>query len=188
MNIYGNFVILRAIEREDLEILHRAINDPFLEKMEESFNFPISLTQQEKWLENVLQNRSDMRLMIEYQGAAVGWISLTNIDWKNRTAELSQKIKAEASERVPNDIMDAMMGFLHYAFYELNLNCIYGTVLEYNHLSRKLARKCGLKEEGVLRERIFKNGKYHNLIPNSIIKSDFDNAYKKYKEERIDDK
>ena len=75
------------------------------------------------------------------------------------SAELSQKIKAEASERVPNDIMDAMMGFLHYAFYELNLNCIYGTVLEYNHLSRKLARKCGLKEEGVLRERIFKNGK-----------------------------
>ena len=110
---------------------------------------------------------------------------LTNIDWKNRTAELSQKIKAKASERVPNDIMDAMMGFLHYGFYELNLNCIYGTVLEYNHLSRKLARKCGLKEEGVLRERIFKNGKYHNLIPNSIIKSDFDNAYKKYKEERI---
>ena len=83
---------------------------------------------------------------------------------------------------------DAMIGFLNYAFNELNLNCIYGTVLEYNYLSRKLAKRCGLKEEGVLRNRIYKGGKYHNLIANSIIKEDFDLVYQKYREERFDEK
>ena len=185
MLIDNGVVLLRAIEYDDLPFLQEMMNDPGIEIMTGGSCFPVSLDRQKRWFESYNQ-QEELRCMIQIKnGAAIGCIMLTNIDWKNRTAELSQKIKAEASERVPNDIMDAMMGFLHYAFYELNLNCIYGTVLEYNHLSRKLARKCGLKEEGVLRERIFKNGKYHNLIPNSIIKSDFDNTYKKYKEERI---
>ena len=113
---------------------------------------------------------------------------LTNIDWKNRSAELAQKTKATQEQRVEHDIWDAMMGFLNYAFNELNLNCVYGTVLEYNYLSRKLAKRCGLKEEGILRDRVFKNGRYHNLIPNSVIKKDFDEVYKKYREERFNEK
>lgn len=110
---------------------------------------------------------------------------LTDIDWKNRTALLGEKTLASKEDRQENDTWDAMMGFLNYAFNELNLNCVYGTVLEYNYLSRKLALKCGLKEEGILRERIYKNGKFHNLIANSITKDDFIIAYAKYRKERF---
>ena len=115
-------------------------------------------------------------------GATIGMIMLTDIDWKNRTAQLHQKTLAKVEDRKKDDVYDAMMGFLNYAFNELDLQCVYGTVLEYNLLSRKLAMRCGLKEEGVLRNRIFKNGKRHNLIANSIIKEDFEIQYKKYKE------
>lgn len=187
MNIDNGVVLLRAIEYSDLPFLQEMINDPGIEKVTGGSCFPVSLDRQKRWFESYNQ-QSELRCMIQIkEGPVIGSITLTNIDWKNRTAELSQKTKATAEMRVKNDIWDAMMGFLNYAFNELNLNCIYGTVLEYNHLSRKLAQKCGLKEEGVLRERIFKNGKYHNLIPNSVTKSDFETAYQKYKEERYDD-
>lgn len=108
---------------------------------------------------------------------------LTDIDWKNRTGQLHQKIKAEVTDRKKNDVYDAMMGFLNYAFNELDLQCVYGTVLEYNLLSRKLAMRCGLKEEGVLRSRIFKNGRRWNLIANSITREDFEERYAEYLEE-----
>ena len=43
--------------------------------------------------------------------------------------------------------------------------------------------RCGLKEEGVLRSRIFKNGRRWNLIANSITREDFEERYAEYLEE-----
>ena len=187
MIIDNGTVILRAIEEKDLIFLQEMLNDPGIEKMTGGSCFPVSYDRQKRWYESYDQQK-ELRCMIEIKGGAtIGCIMLTNIDWKNRTAELSQKTKATREQRVEHDLWDAMMGFLNYAFNELGLNCIYGTVLEYNLLSRKLAQKCGLKEEGILRERIFKNGKYHNVIANSVIKADFDKVYKKYREERFNE-
>lgn len=182
MIIDANSVILRAIEEKDLPLLQDMINDPNIEHMTGGYCFPVSSDRQKRWFINYDQQK-DLRCMIEIKGGAtIGMIMLTDIDWKNRTAQLHQKVKASIEKRKDGDLYDAMMGFLNYAFNELDLQCIYGTVLEYNLLSRKLARKCGLKEEGVLRSRIYKNGKRHNLIANSIVKEDFDITYKKYKE------
>lgn len=182
MIIDANSVILRAIEEKDNIFLHAMMNDPAIERLTGGYCFPISLDRQKRWFDSYDQQK-DLRCMIEIKGGAtIGMIMLTDIDWKNRTAQLHQKTLAKMEDRKKNDIYDAMMGFLNYAFNELDMQCIYGTVLEYNLLSRKLAMKCGLKEEGVLRSRIFKNGKRHNLIANSIIREDFEAAYSKYKE------
>ncbi|MBE7728118.1 MAG: GNAT family N-acetyltransferase [Enterocloster aldenensis] len=188
MVIDNGTVILRAIEETDLPFLQEMMNDPGIEKMTGGSCFPVSYDRQKHWFESYNQ-QAELRLMIQIKGGfTIGCIMLTNIDWKNRSAELAQKTKATQEQRVEHDIWDAMMGFLNYAFNELNLNCVYGTVLEYNYLSRKLAKRCGLKEEGILRDRVFKNGRYHNLIPNSVIKKDFDEVYKKYREERFNEK
>ena len=188
MIIKNGTVLLRAIEEMDLPFLQKMLNDPEIEKLTGGGCFPVSLDRQKKWFESYDQQK-ELRCMIQIiNGTTIGCIMLTNIDWKNRTAELTKKTKATKEQRVEHDMWDAMIGFLNYAFNELNLNCIYGTVLEYNYLSRKLAKRCGLKEEGVLRNRIYKGGKYHNLIANSIIKEDFDLVYQKYREERFDEK
>ncbi len=182
MIIDSNSVILRAIEEYDLPLLQAMINDPAIESLTGGYCFPVSADRQKRWFDSYDQQK-DLRCMIQIKdGATIGMIMLTDIDWKNRTAQLHQKTLAKVEDRKKDDVYDAMMGFLNYAFNELDLQCVYGTVLEYNLLSRKLAMRCGLKEEGVLRNRIFKNGKRHNLIANSIIKEDFEIQYKKYKE------
>ena len=185
MIIDNGSVILRAIEKTDLPFLQKMINDPGIEKLTVGGCFPVSFDRQERWFENYDQQK-ELRCMIQLKtGICIGCIMLTDIDWKNRTALLGEKTLASKEDRQENDTWDAMMGFLNYAFNELNLNCVYGMVLEYNYLSRKLALKCGLKEEGILRERIYKNGKFHNLIANSITKDDFIIAYAKYRKERF---
>ena len=181
-------VLLRAIEKKDMPLLHAMINSPEIERMTVGDCFPVSMDRQEKWF-NEYNQQKELRCMIEIKGGVtIGMIMLTEIDWKNRTAVLGQKIMAKKEDRVKDDVYNAMMGFLNYAFNELDLQCIYGTVFEYNFLSRKLAMKCGLKEEGILRSRIFKNGKRHNLISNSIIKEDFVVKYNEYKESIKNDK
>ena len=184
MVIQSGCVTLRAIEKEDMDFLWEMINDPAIEKTTGATSFPVSKDRQLRWFENYDQQR-DLRLIIQINGgAAIGMIMLTDIDYKNGTAQLHQKIKAHPNDRKPNDVYDAMMGFINYAFSELRMNCIYGTVIESNLLSRKLAKKCGLKEEGVLRQRLYKNGKYCDVVANSVIKEDFIPLYKKYLEER----
>ena len=177
-------VVLRAIELSDVDFLQEMINDPAIEKMTAGGNFPVSKDRQIQWFNNYPQQK-ELRLMIQVKdGATIGMIMLVNIDWRNRTGELMEKTKAKLEDRRPGDVYDAMMGFLNYCFNELGMNCLYGTVLEYNHLSRKLAKKCGLVEEGVLRQRVFKGGKFHNVITNSVLAEDFNPLYQQYLKER----
>ena len=177
-------VILRAIELSDLSLLLGIINDPEIEKMVGGGSFPVSMDRQIKWFENYDQ-QSELRCIIQIKdGPAIGVIMLTNIDWRNRTGLTHIKVKAKPEDRRKNDTFDALMGFRNYCFNELNLNCIYSNILEYNLRSRTLAKKCGSVEEGVLRQRIFKDGKYHNLIVTSTLAEDFNPLFKKYLEDR----
>jgi len=87
MNILGKYVILRAIEEEDLELLREMINDPEIERMVGGYSFPISKWQQKKWFELISNKQNDIRLIIETkEDGAIGFANIVNIDWKNRSA------------------------------------------------------------------------------------------------------
>ena len=53
------------------------------------------------------------------------------------------------------------------------MHCVYCKVIEYNIASQKIVENIGFKREGILRERIYKNGNYHNVIVWSILKDEF---------------
>ncbi len=52
MNIYGKKVILRAMERDDCEMVREMFNDPELESLDVGWAFPVSRYAQEKWFES----------------------------------------------------------------------------------------------------------------------------------------
>ena len=68
---------------------------------------------------------------------------------------------------------DAVCGTMKYAFEELQLNRLYGGILEYNIPSQKLYKKCGWKEEGLYRQQVFKNNQYYDEIAVAILRSDY---------------
>ena len=99
----------------------------------------------------------------------IGTIILSNIDMKNGTAEVHVKL-AVANNRGKGYGTDAVNTIVKYAFNEMRLNCIYAEILEYNQPSIKLFEKCGFKKEGTLCSRIYKGGKYINLMSFSKVK------------------
>lgn len=173
MIIDANSVILRAIEEKDLPYLQDMINDPDIERMTVGGCFPVSADRQKRWFDGYDQQK-ELRCMIEVKGGAtVGMVILNEIDWRNRTASLGYKTKAAPGERKHGNVDDAVMGILNFAFNELGLECVYETVLDYNLPSQRLAERCGMKRDGVLRSRIYKNGERHDLISYSILKAEF---------------
>ena len=116
--------------------------------------------------------------MIELtNGKTIGMMAIDNIDWKNRTASSGYKISAPFEDRIKGDTRDALIGLLNYAFNELGMNCMYGSRLEDNDFSKKLGRHIPGKVEGVLRQRIFKNGVYKNLIVSSTLRDEFNEKF-----------
>ena len=156
MYIYGEKILLRAVEERDNELLRGLMNDPDIEKMVFGCSWPVSEADQSRWFASLKSSRDVLRCIVESRedGRAVGTLILTDIDQKNATADIHIKTA------------------VNYAFRELRLNCIYAYVLAYNTPSRKLFEKCGFHQDGVLRSRAFKGGSYVDVYAYSLLAQD----------------
>ena len=176
MNIFGKKVVLRALESRDNDMLLELINDPETERMLGGAAFPVSSENQAKWL-NVQNNKENiLRCAVALCGEeleAVGTVILSDIDYRNGTAQVHIKLSRERG-RGKGYGTDAVKAIVGYAFKELRLNCVYADILEYNIPSCRLFEKCGFKQDGVLRNRVYKDGEYRNIISYSILKSDYE--------------
>ena len=68
---------------------------------------------------------------------------------------------------------EARLLLLDFAFSERGFNRIWALILDNNIASRRMCEKCGYKTEGLLRQSIYKNGKFHNQIIMSILQEEF---------------
>ena len=67
MNIYGDKIFLRAIEKEDCELLLELINDPEIEIMLGGNSWPVSHDAQIKWQERQIDNKSILRCIMSWR-------------------------------------------------------------------------------------------------------------------------
>ncbi len=163
-------VLLRAIEEEDAQILMDLINDPEVENAVYGWSYPVSLSAQKKWIAN-LSNNSTVRYAIEFEGRMVGVAIISSIDMKNRTANMNIKLLQSAREK--GIAARTVKLLIQYCYEELNLHCLTANVIERNSSSRKLWEKLGFQQDGILRDRVYKNGKYHNIIAYSLLKEEY---------------
>ena len=175
MFIKGNKVLLRAVELDDASVLRQMINDEEIEKMMWGYSFPVAEHQQIKWIENLSNEKSVFRAMIDVDGMAIGTVILSDIDMRNGTAEIHIKL-AQTSERGKGYGTDAVSALVAYSFDELRLNCIYCRVKEDNISSQKMFEKCGFVKEGRLRSRVFHDGKFADFFEYSVIRSEYKRA------------
>ncbi|MGQ3376831.1 GNAT family N-acetyltransferase [Priestia endophytica] len=176
MNIVDDTVALRAIEVEDASLLKSMINDPELEKMVLGWSFPVANHQQVEWIKRVNNDTKSVRFIIETcEEGAIGLASLTNIDYKNKTAIINIKLSS-AKSRQKGLGFKVIKLLIKFAFDELNLNCLVANILKYNIASQKLFEKSGFYQEGVLRKRVYKQGAYQDVLSYSLIKEEYRNA------------
>lgn len=173
MNIYGKNVVLRAIEMEDSELIKDMFNDPEIENLVGGWAFPVSLFAQKRWLESHYNDKNELRFVIDtVEEGAIGVLTLTDIDWKNRRAAIGIKIALNGN-RSRGYGTDATMAIMRYAFDELGFHRLEATRLALNQGSAHTLAKCGFVEEGVKRDYIYKGGRYIDLVEASILADDY---------------
>ena len=173
MNIKGDSIVLRAIEKEDLSQLQKWANDPEIQYMLGGWHFPTSMSDQESWYKSLSCNSSNQRFMIlDDSLRSIGMSNLININFKDGNAEHGLLIdKNYRGQGYGYKVVIAMM---NYAFNELRLNRLETTIIANNTPSLNLfLNKCGWKKEGVLRQWYFRKGQFIDKIFLGILREEF---------------
>ena len=159
MNIRGRKVTLRAIAEEDLPVLHRWANDPDIWYLLAGWHFPSSMDYMKSWFSGLKVDSRNQRFAVDAPGVGlIGTANIVDIDWKNRTAFHGMMLGAK-DIRGKGFGVDTIMATMRYAFDELGLFRLDGSMIEYNRVSQYVyCEKCAWQVEGRQRGSYFRKG------------------------------
>lgn len=174
MNIKGKKVTLRAIEEHDLELLHKWSNDPDIWYQLGGWHFPSNLDYMKRWFENLKNDALNQKFAIEVSDLGlIGTSNIVDIDWKNNHAFHGMML-GDKDIRGKGYGIDTIMTIMRYAFEELHLERLDGSMIEYNEISLNIyLKKCGWKEEGRQRNWYFRKNRYWDKILVGITRNDY---------------
>lgn len=179
MNIIGNKVTLRSIEHSDLDQLHTWANDPTTQDIIGNIHFPSSREYQNQWFNKLQSDALNQRFAITTEeDELIGISSIMNIDWRNRHA-WHGIILGDKDIRGKGYGVDTVMATMRYAFDEMNLERLDGSIIEYNTISHSMyCNKLGWKVEGRRKNYYFRKGNYYDQLMVGILKEDYYNLIK----------
>jgi len=167
---------LRPVEHNDLAFLRDLANDPDVRANVVGWDWPLSLAGQERWFESGIDTASTRRLLIESveDGRPIGLTGLWDIDLQSGNAMTAIKIGGAAENRGRGYGQQAVRMVMDFAFRDVGLNRLYGSILEFNAASMALYfDKCGWTHEGVSRKHVWRNGQYWDVINLGILREEF---------------
>ena len=172
----GERITFGPVKKEYIESYLKCFNDPEITRYLSMFR-PFTRMMEEDWIEN-LKNRDDtivFAIILPDENNVeklIGNCGLHAIDWKNRVAEVGITI-GEKEYQSKGYGTEAMEILLEYGFKTVNLNRIQLRVYEFNSRAINSYNKIGFVNEGRMRQAIFINGEYHDVIFMSILQEEW---------------
>lgn len=164
----GKRVVLRALEREDADLLHAWLNDRETTRWL-LINPPVSRAAEEWWIEReISSDSSKLFILCTLDLTPIGTVSLNHINWTHRKARVGISI-FEPRMRGKGLGTEAMELLLDHAFFDMGLNRVELDVFEENSRAQRSYEKCGFSREGTMRDAYFKDGRFIDAVLMSIL-------------------
>lgn len=167
-------VYLRALELDDYKVSINWRKDKGIWNMLGGTRYYVSESYEKRWVEKAIFESTDVRLAICLleNDKYIGNVYMTDINTNNRSCE-SHILIGDRNYWGQGYAREALMIAVEYMFEERNIHRIQAYILESNVASLKLHQRCGYKIEGLLRDSVFKNGKYQNQYILSLLQDDY---------------
>jgi RimJ/RimL family protein N-acetyltransferase len=173
----GKSVLLRPVKRSDISYFLKWFNDPEVIQYLGMY-LPMTEMAEEKFIEELgtTRARTDALFVIEViEGNStkpIGNCGLHGINSKDNHATFGIVI-GEKDYWNKSYGTEAARLLINYGFQQLNVHRISSSAVAFNERSIRLHKKVGFREEGRLRQRMFKNGQYHDLVQFGILREDW---------------
>lgn len=172
----GKRIYLRPLDKErDAALACQWINAEEMRQFIGHGAFPTTLEAERAWFDEKAEKFPQhvrLAIVLKKTHRLIGTTSLNDINWVDRSASTGTLIGARR-DRGQGYGSEAKELLLRHAFQTLGLNRAESKVLTYNQASLRYAEKCGYRREGVLRQAIYKDGQFHDVIVLSILRSEW---------------
>ena len=174
--LVGDRIYLSPRNSEDVELFTTWLNDfQVTDYLRHSADL-ISLDSEKDYLTKNASPIATFVIVTLDGDKMIGTVGIESIHWSDRCGSLGVFI-GEAEYRDNGYGTEAIRLLLEYAFHYLNLHSVKLSVLDVNVRAQKCYQKCGFKDAGRLRQCIYVNGKYHDLLMMDILREEFQGDY-----------
>ena len=158
--LVGPRLYARPVEISDAPVLQGWVNDPDVRRTTMRHR-PMSLKGEEAFLESLRDDEKTHLLMLTLKAddRPIGVACWFQIDQRNRSAEYGLTIGAKDCWNQGYG-GEATRLMIDYAFGRLNLHRVWLRAIASNAHAVRLYRKAGFRDEGLLRDDYFDEGRY----------------------------
>ncbi len=172
----------KGSSEEEIEKFTEWMNDFQITDYTSRSSLLITLNGEREYLEGESKNTKNRNFNIVdlKEDKLIGTIGLEEFNWVDRSAVLGIFI-GDKEYRSNGYGTEAIKLLLEYGFRYLNLHSIRLQLLAINERAHKCYLKCGFKDTGCERERVYINGKYYDKLHMDILENEFEGDYIKNK-------
>jgi len=172
--LVGNKIYLRPLEIEDLERCVRWINNEEINQFLLVGRTPFNRIREEEWLRSLYKDQRNivLAIVLKENDEHIGNVGIHFISWVDRYGILGIMI-GEKKHWDKGYGTEATRLMVNYAFNTLNLKRVELSVFEFNERAIKCYLKAGFKEEGRLKNRRFKAGRYWDEIVMAVLRENW---------------
>ena len=171
----GKLVRLRAFDNDDFNLALRYNNDyEIMRGVRAGLIYPVTTEDEARDIGNQTSYTSgEYQFAIETKAERrfIGQCGFIRLQWKNRVGEIAIII-GDKSAQGKGYGADAIMTLCRFGFDELNLHKIKVSFIDFNEAAKHCYEKCGFKKEGVLRQEVFREGAYHDILEYGMLEGE----------------
>lgn len=145
----------------------------------------LTIEGQERWFENQCSAGTLYYWIIEVDSIPCGLINLADVDMTNKRCTWGYYI-AEKKSRSFQLALSLEMSLYDYAFDTKKLNKVTGESFCENTVAVKMHELCGCETEGILKQHILKNGRFHDVCVQSMLAETWENIRDGFEYQKIE--
>lgn len=172
-------VIFRTFEEEDIEAIYEWKNSDELNHLTVGLNRKVCRDDVAKWVRSKMpHNPYEVFWAIcpkDDPNKIIGYAQLTEIHFINSSANFSGIMIGDKNYQDGLAWLETYLFIMEYAFERLGLNRLYGSSIIGHKDSNNIGKLLLWNREGVMRQAVFKNGQFYDVVLGSILKQEYFN-------------
>lgn len=170
-------VSFRDFQERDIDFIHQCKNDDKLNRMLVGQSHPFTREDAVKWVHGCMGEHKEFKFWAvctnDEEQRIVGWISISNIDHLNSSACFHGIVIGDKNYNDGFAWIESYLFIMDFVFSVLGLNRLYGSSIIGNIDSNNAANVFLWTKEGIMRQAIYRNGRFYNVKMSSILREEY---------------
>lgn len=175
--LFGKRVNFNKITKNDLKTLQRWRNSSEVWQYNTQYIL-LNMINQKQWYDQNIQKNSDriMFMVTNKIGESIGVCGLIHMNPKDKNASVAIMIgeKKYHNKGLGIEILQLLV---NYGFTKIKLHRIEAKIFAYNQISVHLFKKMNFKQEVIMRDSLWRQGKWWDVYTFSLIQSGMPKPY-----------